>query len=79
MSRSRRTRTTTGLAAYQVAIRDHDVPPRWHIAAGSSRIHALSPSEAQLEAVRAAHRRAGVPPWKPCVRLSLQHTTSEQA
>jgi hypothetical protein len=64
------------LPSYRVAIKAHEVE-RWRIPASEVEVPAASPKHARLIVVRAAHAAVGVPPWKPCVRASLAHTSAE--
>jgi hypothetical protein len=60
-----------------VQIQRHALPPRWIIPQSDGTYPAVDRLHAREEGVRAAHRRAGVPPWLPCVRHSLQFTTAQ--
>jgi len=66
------------LRTWRVQIAAHDVPPRWRIPAQTVRLPADSADDARLFAVRTAHRAAGVPPWRPCVRESMRHATASE-
>lgn len=62
---------------YRVSIEAHEVAGRWRIpAADDLSLPASSPGQAVGFAVRAAHARAGVPPWRPWVRVSEDFTTA---
>lgn len=51
---------------------------RWPIPAQAVTVPAVSEDDACRFAVRFAHAAAGVPPWRPCVRLSLAFATAER-
>jgi len=61
---------------WQASVERHRVE-RWLIPASRIEIPAVSEAHARLTAVRLAHQRAGVPPWKPCVRVSFPFATAE--
>ena len=66
------------LPVYRARINRHKVPPRWLIAARESTTVAADTLHAREIVIGEAHRAAGVPPWKPCVRCSLEYTTAER-
>ncbi len=66
------------LPTWEVAIGEHDIPPRWRIPAGTVTLAAVSAEAARTMAVRAAHRDAGVPPLLSMIALSLDHTRAER-
>ena len=66
------------LPMWIVTVAAHDVP-RWHVPAHTVKIGARTAGIACSFVVRWAHVDAGVPPWKPCVRLSLRFARAERA
>jgi hypothetical protein len=63
------------LQTFRVRIEPHQVAGRWPIPARSVKVPAANAEHARLIVVRTAHSKAGVPPWKPCLRDSLCHTS----
>ncbi|HME02088.1 MAG TPA: hypothetical protein VKG38_03535 [Solirubrobacteraceae bacterium] len=61
---------------WKVKIARHAVMQRWIIRAQSCKLPAPSFDYACTQVIRWAHADAGIPPWKPCVRESLAHTTA---
>jgi hypothetical protein len=62
---------------YRVDIEAHQVA-RWEIPASSVNTPAASVEQARTIAVGIAHHAANVPPWKPCVRVSLAYATARE-
>jgi hypothetical protein len=60
-------------------VRAHEVPPRWSIPEQTFEVRAACEQQARIEAAREAHRRGGLPPWKPCLRVTWRHVTVERA
>ena len=63
---------------YRVMVAKHRVG-RYDIEPLTMDLGALDRTHARLLAVREAHRRARVPPWKPWMRESWPHTAAELA
>jgi hypothetical protein len=63
--------------SYRVRIAAHAIPPRWFIPASSCTLLATSAEYACERAVRWSHADHDVPPWRPCIRRSLEFTTAE--
>ena len=66
-------------SAWRVTITQHAILPRWIVPART--VEYLSASSAEHACWRAiawAHSDAGVPPWRPYVRDSLQYTMAER-
>jgi len=60
------------LQTFEVEIDAHTLAAgRYTIAGRRERTPATSGEQALEIVVRASHRNAGVPPWKPCIRASL--------
>jgi hypothetical protein len=64
--------------AWTVSVEAHDVA-RWSIPAQTVTVHALNDVGARIAAAREAHRRAGVPPWKPWLRRTYLRTVAKPA
>jgi len=64
---------------FTVTVREHCLAGRWPIPATQLELYAADAEQARRIAVRMLHCSARVPPWKPCVRESLTHTTAELA
>jgi len=62
-----------------VTVAEHDVAPRYHVPARTVDVYALTAREARLRVLRWAHGDAGVPPWKPCVRVSWPNVSAKAA
>jgi len=58
---------------WRVEVAPHTVA-RWSIEAAVIEVRAYSARDARAEAVREAHRRAGVPGWKPWMRATYLRT-----
>jgi hypothetical protein len=65
--------------SYRVQIKGHEVAGRWKITEADVSVPASSPAQAIGFATRAAHARAGVPPWKPWIRESEGYATATLA
>ena len=52
------------------------MPPRWRIEARTITVAEGTAHDACRLAVRWAHRDAGVPPWRGCLRRSLAYATA---
>jgi hypothetical protein len=63
---------------WSVRIGAHHVAQRLPIEASRVKLPGASADHARLSAVRRVHSAAGVPPWKPCVRESLEHTAAKR-
>lgn len=63
------------LRVFRVTVDAHRVE-RWEIPASTGKLAAASAAHACEIAVGILHRDAGVPPWHPCLRASLQHATA---
>jgi hypothetical protein len=65
---------------FEVAIAAHEVRagPKRTVAVPASTVNlgGRTAQSAKLDAIRAAHRAAGVPPWKPCIRESWRHISA---
>jgi hypothetical protein len=59
---------------FRVEIEAHDVPPRWHIDARTTELSSNTAAYACERVIRWAHSDVGVPPWKACIRRSLEYT-----
>lgn len=64
---------------WKVMIAAHDVPPRWHIPASTVTLGAATAHAACVQAIRWAHRDAGVPPLLSMIALSMDHIRVEPA
>jgi hypothetical protein len=62
---------------HRVEVADHTVD-RWQIAALTIAVPAVDVDHARLAGVQEAHRRAGVPPWRPFRRVSLAYAKAER-
>jgi len=62
---------------WNVVIRAHAVQPRWQVVTQRLTLPAADADHACLLAVRAAHARLSIPPWKPLVRESLAYASAE--
>jgi hypothetical protein len=65
------------LPVYRVSIARHS-RERWIVPKQSHRLAAYSEDGARLLAIREAHRRLEMPPWRPLIRESLKHTTAKR-
>src|ERR1039458_8705993 len=61
---------------WRVKVRRHRVKPRWIIPPRSATVPGPTGDFARERVIRWAHSDAGVPPWRPCVRESLLHTSA---
>jgi hypothetical protein len=64
-------------ATWIVTIERHAVS-RWFIGRQVVKLPAPDSEDACLTAIRWAHGKAGVPPWRPLIRESLKHTTAKR-
>lgn len=62
---------------YRVSVEAHDVPPRWRIKARTVKLPAPNGNYARRRVIEWTHSDAGVPPWKPCMRVSWPYTTAK--
>jgi hypothetical protein len=62
---------------WRVTIAAHKVD-RWSIPARTVTVGAASIAQAREVVIGEAQRAAGVPPWKPLRRLSLEHATASE-
>lgn len=60
---------------WRVAIRAHEIPPRWSVPKCVYELGSGSSEYAANRAVKWAHSDAGVPPLRSLVALSLEHVT----
>lgn len=58
---------------WDVEIDAHRVLPRWTVARRREQVPAETADQALDIVIQAAHRAAGVPHWRPCIRESLRH------
>jgi hypothetical protein len=65
------------LRVWRVIVAPHQVE-RWEIPATTARVVAADATHACEITVRNLHRDIGVPPWRPCLRRSLEHATATQ-
>ena len=77
--RARRTPERWPSPMWRVSVAEHDVPPRWHIPASTATLGAATAHAACVQAIRRAHRDAGVPPLLSMIALSLDHVRAEPA
>jgi hypothetical protein len=61
---------------FRVEIEAHHVQPRWHIDQRTTELASNSAPAACERVIRWAHGDLGIPPWKPCVRRSLEYTSA---
>lgn len=65
---------------FEVTIEAHEVragPKRMiGVPASTVNLGGRNAASAKLSAIRSAHRGAGVPPWKPCIRESWRHISA---
>jgi hypothetical protein len=61
------------ITLWRVVVDAHTVA-RYEVEALDIKLGGPDASYARLSAIREAHRRAGMPPWKPYVRESWQHS-----
>lgn len=61
---------------WRVHVEGHAIAPRYVVAELAFTTPAVSERQALELGVEEAHRRAGVPPWGPCRRASLEHATA---
>lgn len=61
--------------AWRVAVSAHRIEPRWEIPGATLTVRAHSQASAVLEAARELHRRGGLPPWRPLLRVTVRHAT----
>jgi hypothetical protein len=59
-----------GSQAWSVEIEGHRVS-RWEIPESTVEVFAPDATTARADAVRAVHRAAGCPPWRPLLRYSF--------
>lgn len=71
----RRQPTRLPLTCYRVTIKRHTCE-RWIVPARRVKLPAASATHAATIAVQESHSALGMPPWRPLVRLSLQHTNA---
>jgi hypothetical protein len=64
---------------WRVSIDAHPVHLSWIIPAQQSEVAARDAHEARIDAVREAHRAAGVPPSRPHLHTSLMFTRAVEA
>lgn len=65
------------LPVYCVRVDPHAIPPRWTIPKHTIKLVATGTRDARLCAIRWAHTDAGVPPWRPLIRVSWPHTSAK--
>jgi hypothetical protein len=61
-----------------VDVEEHELD-RWHIAAQVVKVRAVDETHARMLACREAHRVAGVPGWKPLLRITFLRTRVRRA
>lgn len=61
---------------WDVVVAAHRVEPRWDVPELRVTLGGPRVEYAMLDALRMAHRAAGVPPWKPALRQGWPHVTA---
>lgn len=69
-------RTRPPAQMWMVEIKRHPVKPRWIVPARTATVPSPTGDFACKQVIRWAHADVGIPPWRPCVRESLIHTTA---
>lgn len=72
-------RSAQPASIYRVTIAGHMIAARYVIPTRTFKLPAATIEGARLAGVREAHCIAAIPPWRPCVRRSLEFTTAEAA